>query len=73
MNQSLLTKFSKLIDKLSAFLAAHKGLLPMLGIVFIFLNFILQITAAGFIQETNLFLHLGIIVAIIGFLLAWAL
>ena len=45
----------------------------MLGIVFIFLNFILQITAAGFIQETNLFLHLGIIVAIIGFLLAWAL
>ncbi|RPH62651.1 MAG: hypothetical protein EHM81_01795 [Chloroflexi bacterium] len=65
---------SKFLDEVSPFLAARKGLLPLIGIGLIILNFILvSIFPSGFIIETNLFLHLGIIVALIGQMLAWAL
>lgn len=62
------------IDWLSEFIAHRKGLLPMFGILMVFINAVLQfIPAAGWLADTNLFLHLGVIVAILGFLLAWAL
>ena len=66
--------FSKLLDEVSNFLSARKGLLPMLGIGLIVINFILvSILPDWFFSRTNLFLHLGIIVALIGQMLAWAL
>ena len=62
------------LDKLSEFLAQRKGLLPMLGILLIAANFILQfIPAAGWLRETDLLLHLGAILAILGILIAWSL
>ena len=66
---------SKLLDWLSEALAHRKGLLPLLGIVLIIINYIWQFffPLDYWLTGTNLFLHLGIIVAIFGLMLAWAL
>ncbi len=65
---------SKLFDFLSEYLAHRKGLLPLIGIVLVFLNLVLQfVLPPGWLTSSNLFLHLGIIIAIFGLMLAWAL
>ena len=65
---------SNLVDSASNFFAHRKGLLPLIGILLVILNFVLPfLLPAGFLTLSNLFLHLGIIVAIFGFMLAWAL
>ncbi len=65
---------SKLLDWLSEFLAHRKGLLPLIGIVLIIINLILQFILPGWgLTTTNLLLHIGLIIAIFGLLLAWAL
>ena len=70
----MISWLSKLIDKLSEFLAHRKGLLPLVGLVFIIANLILQfILPPGWVRDSNLFLHVGLIVAILGLMLAWAL
>lgn len=67
-------KLSEFLDILSEYLAARKGLLPLLGLGMIILNLIFQfIPNLGFISEANLFLHLGAIISIFGLLLARAL
>lgn len=67
-------KFSQLLDKLSDYFAHRKGLLPMLGIVLILLNWVMQFFPGmyGF-AETNTLLHFGTILAVLGIMLAWAL
>ncbi len=65
--------FSKLIDQASSFFAARKGLLPLIGILLVVVNFIFQLTLTGWVVDTNLFLHLGIVLAVFGLLLAGAL
>ena len=64
---------SKLIDKLSDFLARRKGLLPLIGLLFIIANLILQFVFPGWVASSNLLLHVGLILAILGLMLAWAL
>jgi len=64
---------SKALDTLSDFFAARKGLLPLIGIVLVFLNFVGGLFFQGWVTQTDLLLHLGIIIAIFGFLLARAL
>lgn len=65
---------SKLLDTLSDFLAHRKGLLPILGIFLILCNLLLQFIFPGSIlSTTNLLLHIGLIVAIFGLMLSWAL
>lgn len=66
-------KLSKWIDKVSEFFAARKGLLPLLGLAMVVLNFILRLAVPGWLAESDFFLHLGLILAIFGFMLAWAL
>jgi hypothetical protein len=62
------------LDKLSEFLAQRKGLLPLLGVLLVVINYLLQFfPAAGWVAETDLLLHLGILLAILGILVAWAL
>jgi len=64
---------SKLVDNASNYFAHRKGLLPMIGIVLVIVNFILPfIFGLNIVTGSNLFLHLGVIVAIFGFMLAWA-
>ncbi len=67
-------KFNQLLDRLSDYFAHRKGLLPIIGIVLIFVNWVLQfIPGLEGVAGTNSLLHLGTIVAITGFMLAWAL
>ena len=65
---------SKLLDTLSNYLAHRKGLLPIVGIIFILVNLALQFIFPGSILVTaNRCRHIGLIVAIFGLMLAWAL
>jgi hypothetical protein len=64
--------FNRLLDRFSGFLGARKGLLPLIGIVLILVNFILQFyPQAGWWASSNLLLHLGIVLALFGVMLAW--
>jgi len=67
-------RFNQFLDQVSNYLAHRKGLLPVLGILLIILNWILQFIPGlhGF-ANTNTLLHLGAILAIVGFMVAWAL
>jgi hypothetical protein len=64
---------NKLLDKISDYLATRKGLLPLIGTLLIVLNFILQFFPLGWLTQTNLFLHLGLLIAIFGLMIAWIL
>lgn len=65
---------SKLLDRLSEYLAHRKGLLPIIGIVLIIVNLIVQFAfPLSPLAFSNIFLHVGLIVAIFGLMLAWAL
>jgi hypothetical protein len=65
---------SNLLDKMSEYLAHRKGLLPLLGLLLILLNLALQFLFPGSVLAiTNLCLHIGLILAIFGLMLAWAL
>jgi hypothetical protein len=66
---------SKLVDNASNYFAHRKGLLPMIGIVLIVINYLLLLIFGTdhIITASNLFLHLGVIVAIFGLMLSWAL
>ncbi|MBI5936151.1 MAG: hypothetical protein HY867_20795 [Chloroflexi bacterium] len=65
---------TKLITKASEFLAHRKGLLPLIGLLFILANLLLQfLPSLGWLSASHLLLHIGLIIAIFGLMLAWAL
>jgi hypothetical protein len=69
---------NRLLDRLSEYLAARKGLLPLLGLILIGLDFLLQLAMVFFlfpawVAQLHLLLYLGLFVAIIGLMLAQAL
>jgi len=66
---------SKLLDWRSEYLANRTGLLPLIGIVLVGFNFILQVffPFGHWLTASNLFLHVGVMIAIFGMMLAWAL
>jgi hypothetical protein len=64
---------NEFLDIASNFFAHRKGLLPLVGIFFVIINLILQFFPLGWLSDSNLFLHFGVVIAIIGFMLAWAL
>lgn len=66
-------KFSQFLDQASNFLEKRKGLLPLAGASLILLNFMFSLFMDNWLVQTDFFLHLGVILAILGFLLAWAL
>ena len=57
------------LDNVGRFLGEKPGLLPLIGLGLIVLNFILQLFPSGWISDVNLFLHLGLIVSLAGILL----
>jgi hypothetical protein len=61
------------LDRLSAFIARYKGLPTMLAVLLVVLNFVVQFLPLGWLASSNLLLHLGIVVGLIGLLLAEAL
>jgi len=65
---------SRLIDRASDYFAHRKGLLPLIGMILVIINFILPfILGLNWVTGSNLFLHLGVLIAIFGTMLAWAL
>lgn len=63
---------NQFLDWLGNFLEKRRGLLPLIGLGLIVLNLILQIVpgpGGGWIVDSNLFLHLGLVVSLIGILL----
>lgn len=65
---------SKLVDNASDYFAHRKGLLPLIGMALVVINFILPfIFGFNWFTDIDLFLHLGVLIAIFGMLLAWAL
>lgn len=67
---------NKFLDKLGDFLAGRLGLLPLLGIGLIGLNLLLQIApgpGSGWLVDSNLLLHVGLIISLLGILLIRAL
>lgn len=70
----MISWLSKLLDRLSEYLAHRKGLLPLIGLLFILLNLILQFfLSPGWLLESNLLLYIGLIISILGLMLARAL
>ncbi|MCC6192403.1 MAG: hypothetical protein IT318_25515 [Anaerolineales bacterium] len=61
------------LDRLSDFIARYKGLPTMLAVLLVFINFVLQFLDLGWLSSSNLLLHLGIVVGLVGLLLAEAL
>ena len=61
------------LDRLSAYIARHKGLPAMLAVLLVILNFVLQFFDLGWLASSNLLLHLGIVIGLLGLLLAEAL
>ena len=67
-------RINRLLDKFSEYFADRKGLLPLLGLLLIVVNWLLRVfVGVGWMVETDLFLHLGLVIALLGILLAWAL
>jgi hypothetical protein len=67
-------RFNSFLDVVSNFLAQRKGLLPIIGIILVILNGLFQfLPVDGWVVSTNLFLHIGVVLAIFGVLIAWAL
>ncbi len=65
---------SRVVDNASDYFAHRKGLLPMLGMLLIFINYFLPfIFGLNWLTGSNLFLHLGVLIAIFGLMLARAL
>jgi hypothetical protein len=68
---------SKLLERISDFLARMPGL-PILGaVVLVVLNFLLQLLPAwpvvGWLADTHLLLHIGLVLGFVGLLLGDAL
>ncbi len=63
-----------MLDRLSEYISQRKGLLPMVGLLLVAANYALQfLPLSGGLVSSNLLLHLGVIVAIVGLMLARAL
>ncbi len=66
-----------MLDRVSDYLAHNKAMPVFAGVLLVILNYAIQFLAhvpvIGFIASTNLFLHLGIIVGLIGILVGDAL
>jgi hypothetical protein len=67
----------ELIQRISEFLAKYKGLPVLVGAGLVLLNFLLRLVppfpVVGWLAEYDLFLHLGIVVGLIGILVGDAL
>ena len=62
---------SRILDAVSHYLASRRGLLPLLGMLLVFVNLLLRLAAPqSWLAANDLLLHLGILIAVFGLLLA---
>ena len=70
----MLDRFSKFLDLLSEYLAARKGLLPLIGTFLVLINLVINLFPGnGFLRDSDILLNIGVIVAVLGLMLARAL
>lgn len=65
-------RMNKILDWLSDFFANYPGLLPLVGLLLIVVNLVLQIfpgPSAGWFVQSHFCLHVGLILALVGILL----
>ena len=70
------TLLSRILDGISDYVSVHRGVPVLLGVLLVVLNYVLLIIPGvqlGFVETTNLLLHVGVIVGLIGVLLGDAL
>ena len=69
------SRMNRLIERIADILAAKPGLLPIVGLGLVILNFLLQIYPGSsyWVVDSNLLLHLGLVIGFLGFLLIRAL
>ena len=60
---------NEFLDKVSEFLSKYPGLLPLVGLVLIILNLILQLFPGSWFVDRHILLHLGLIISLLGLLL----
>jgi len=73
--------FSKLLDRISDYIAAHRGMPILFAVLLVVLNYVLRViqvalppgTQLGFVVSTDLLLHLGVLIGLLGVLLGDAL
>lgn len=58
-----------LLDRVGHFLGEKPGMLPLIGVGLIVLNFILQLFPTNWVADVDLFLHIGLIISLVGILL----
>ena len=61
---------NNLVEYVNDFLQARPGVLPLVGVAFIVLNLVLQLfrSADLWLIDSHLFLHIGLVISIIGML-----
>lgn len=68
---------NRFVDRASEYLAHNKGLPVIVGVILVIANYFVQFLAGvpviGFFAATDLLLHLGIIIGLLGILLGDAL
>jgi hypothetical protein len=69
---------AEFLKRISDFLARFPGLPVMIGVLLVILNFVLRLLpgtwpVVGWLAQTDLFLHLGVILGLVGVLLGDAL
>ncbi|MBN1230256.1 MAG: hypothetical protein JXA19_00155 [Anaerolineales bacterium] len=70
----MLDRISQILDWISDFIAGRKGLLLILAILCVIINYLLKFfPGVGFVADTDLLLHIGTFLGFLGVLLAWAL
>ena len=63
-----------MLDRISGYIAEHKGVPVLVGALLVILNFAVVLLSRGtWLADTNLLLHLGVVVGLIGILLGDAL
>jgi hypothetical protein len=61
------------LNRISSFIARYKGLPVFIAVALVALNFALQFFNLGWVTDYDVFLHLGVIVGLVGLLLGEAL
>jgi len=63
-----------MIDRVSSYIAEHKGAPVLLGVLLVIVNFLVVLLSPDtWLAETNLLLHLGVVIGLVGILLGDAL
>lgn len=64
-------RINELVERINGFLVRKPGALPLVGLGLIVVNFVLQLFPGpeAWIARSNLFLHIGLILSLVGLLL----